>query len=205
MPSSKTSRPVRSLVIVMAMLAGWTLPLTAVQILWINMITAVALGLTLAFEPAEENVMRRRPRRRDASLLGGEMIWRAVLVSVLFAVAVFALFEHLVARGESVAYARTAVVNLVVAMEIAYLFSVRYLHMTSITLQGVVGTRAVLAGVAATFVLQLAFTYAPPLQAAFATEAVSLADGLLIVLIGAALLVLLEAEKLARRAVGRAT
>ena len=192
-----------SLIIITAMLAGWTLPLTAAQILWINMVTAVALGLTLAFEPPEEGVMQRRPRRPDAALLGGEMVWRAALVSTLFAIVVFALFEHLIARGESLPYARTATVNLIVVMEVAYLFSIRFLHMTSLTLQGVLGTKAVLLGVSATVVFQIAFTYAPPLQAAFDTRSLSFGDGGLVIALGAGLLLLLELEKLVRRSVGR--
>ena len=190
-----------SLIVVTAMLMGWVLPLTPIQILWINMVTAIALGLTLAFEPAEAGVMRRRPRRRDAGLLDGEMMWRAALVSVLFALAVFGLFEWLVARGTGVDYARTAVVNLIVVLEIAYLFSVRYLHMTSLTREGVLGTPAVLAGVVAAVLFQLAFTYASPVQAVFGTRGMELRDGALIVAMGAALLVALEAEKWARRAV----
>ena len=73
--------------------------MTPVQILWINMVTAVALGLTLAFEPAEPGVMDRKPRRMGASLLDAEMVWRVALVSFLFAVAVFGVFAWARAGG----------------------------------------------------------------------------------------------------------
>ncbi len=188
-----------SLVIIGAILLGFVLPVSPVQILWINMVTAVALGLTLSFEPAEPSVMERRPRPGNASLLDMEMVWRIVLVSILFAVAVFALFFWSIERGDELAYARTLVVNLIVVMEIFYLFSVRYLHLTSLTLTGVVGTPAVLLGVGLTVILQLIFTYAPFLQAVFETRPIAPADGAIVIGIGVGLLLLLEVEKWVRR------
>jgi len=188
-----------SLVIISAILLGITLPMTPVQILWINMVTAVALGLTLAFEPAEPGVMERAPRRMGASLLDAEMVWRVILVSILFAAAVFGVFGWARAGGASLDYARTLVVNLIVVMEIFYLFSVRYLHLTALTWTGILGTRAVLVGIAAAVTLQLAFTYAPFMRTVFETEPVSLADGALIIAVGVALLLLLEVEKWIRR------
>ncbi|WP_206453908.1 cation-transporting P-type ATPase [Aurantimonas marina] len=190
-----------SLVIVGAILLGFVLPVSPVQILWINMVTAVALGLTLSFEPAEPTVMDRRPRPGNASLLDMEMVWRIVLVSILFAGAVFALFFWSIERGDELAYARTLVVNLIVVMEIFYLFSVRYLHLTSLTFTGVVGTPAVLLGVGLTVILQLVFTYAPFMRAVFETRAIAPADGAIILGIGLGLLFVLEAEKWIRRMV----
>ena len=188
-----------ALVIILAILIGLPLPITPIQILWINMVTAVALGLTLAFEPAEQGVMSRPPRRPGAALLDGEMIWRVALVSVLFGLAVFGLSAWITARGESLAYARTLSVDLLVVLEIFYLFSVRYLHMTSVTRAGLLGTRAVWFGIALAVAAQLLFTYAPPLQAVFGSRPVTLADGAVVLGMGVALLLVLEAEKLLRR------
>jgi magnesium-transporting ATPase (P-type) len=188
-----------ALVILAAILAGLALPVTPVQILWINMITVVALGLTLAFEPTEAGTMARPPRSPDEPLLSGFLVWRVIFVSVLFVVGAFGMFFWALERGLVVEAARTIVVNTIVVMEIFYLFSIRYLHMTSLTLRGVVGTPAVLIGVAGVFIGQLAFTYLPFMQALFATRAVSLADGLAIVGVGVLLLLILEVEKLARR------
>jgi magnesium-transporting ATPase (P-type) len=188
-----------SLVIVGAILLGLVLPMSPVQILWINMVTAVALGLTLAFEPAEPAIMQRPPRRRDASLLDAELVWRIVFVSVLMAAAAFGVFHWALGRGLGVEYARTLVVNTIVVMEIFYLFSVRYLHLTSLTWTGVLGTPAVLGGVALTLLLQAAFTYAPPLRLLFETRPVAIEDMAVVVLIGVALLIVLEAEKWLRR------
>lgn len=181
--------------LIAAIAFGLTLPMTAIQILWINMVTVVALGLTLVFEPTEPGTMTRPPRKAGESLLSGTLVWRTLFVSLLFVLGAFGIFYYAIERGLSVGVARTMVVNTIVVMEMAYLFSVRYVHGASLTWQGVLGTPAVLAGVAITVVAQFAFTYLPPLQAVFATEPIAPLDGLLIVGIGAALLIIVELEK----------
>ncbi len=184
-----------TLIIVAAILLGLTLPVTPVQILWINMVTAVGLGLVLAFEPSEPGIMNRPPRRADAPILSRFLLWRVVLVSALFALGAFGVFYWAEARGLSHEMARTMVVNTIVVMEIFYLFSVRYLHGPSVTLQGVLGTPAVLIGVGSIVMLQLAFTYLPIMQHLFQTRAVAVGDGLVIVAIGVVLLLILELDK----------
>ena len=192
-----------ALTVIGAILIGLTLPMTAVQILWINMVTAVALGLTLAFEPTEPGAMRRPPRAAAEPLLSGFLVWRIVFVSVLFVVGAFGMFFWADRRGLSLEEARTLVVNTIVVMEIFYLFSVRFQHGTSLTWSGMLGTPAVLTGVGLVVVLQLAFTYAPPLQAVFDTRPVSLSDGAMVVGTGVVLFAVLEIEKLIRRSFSR--
>ncbi|MGU9980972.1 HAD-IC family P-type ATPase [Phreatobacter sp. HK31-P] len=187
-----------AMIILGAIALGWTLPITAVQILWVNMVTAVALGLTLAFEPAEPGSMERPPRRRDAPLLSGELVWRIVFASSLFSLVAFAMFFRAEQRGLPIEEARTIVVNTIVVMEIVYLFSVRYVHGPSLTWRGVLGTKAVLAGVGLTVVAQFCFTYAPPLQTLFQTRPVALMDGILVIGAGVLTLLVLELEKKAR-------
>ena len=184
-----------ALTIILAILFGLTLPVTPVQILWINMVTAVALGLTLAFEPTEPGAMRRPPRPAGQRLLSGRLLWRILFVSCLMVAGAFGTYTWATGRGLPVETARTMVVNALVVMEIFYLFSVRYVHGTSLTWQGVLGTRAVLIGVATVVVAQVAFTYLPPLQAVFGTRPVALADGAAIVAMGVALLAIVEVEK----------
>ncbi len=174
---------------------GLTLPMTAIQILWINMVTVVALGLTLAFEPTEPGTMGRPPRKATESLLSRRLLWRIVFVSLLFVIGAFGIFFYAIDRGQSVDMARTMVVNTIVVMEIAYLFSVRFVYGRSLTWRGLLGTPAVLAGVAITVLAQLAFTYLPVLQSVFATEPIARHDWLLIIGIGVALLILVELEK----------
>jgi magnesium-transporting ATPase (P-type) len=188
-----------TLIIAAAILFGLTLPVTPVQILWINMVTAVGLGLVLAFEPAEPDIMQRTPRAPDAPLLSGSLLWRIVLVSLLFAAGAFGIFAWAESRGLAHEQARTMVVNTIVVMEIFYLFSVRYLHGTSVTWQGMLGTPAVLIGVGSIVLLQFAFTYLPIMQRLFQTRSIAFGDGLVIVGVGIVLLGILEVEKRARR------
>jgi magnesium-transporting ATPase (P-type) len=188
-----------SLTILTAIALGIALPVTPVQILWINMVTAVALGLTLGFEPTEPGAMQRPPRRRDQPILTGDLIWRVVFVSLLFVAGAFGIFAWADARGLDIETARTLVVNTIVVMEIFYLFSVRYVHGTSLTWQGVLGTPAVLIGVGVVVVAQLAFTYIPVMHTIFGTRPVSLFEGAVVVGVGVALLFVVEIEKRVRR------
>ncbi|MCB4769876.1 HAD-IC family P-type ATPase [Ancylobacter sp. Lp-2] len=190
------------LCVIVAILAGLTMPMSPAQILWINLVLSATLGLALAFEPTEPGIMKRPPRPPGAGLLSPFMLWRIVFVSLLFLVAVLGLFEWSLARGDDVEMARTIVVNAIVVMEIFYLFNVRYIRGSSLTLVGVVGTRAVIAALAAVVVAQFAFTYLPLLQEIFATRPVSLPDGILIVGVGVALMIVLEIEKLVLRRLG---
>ena len=177
--------------------------MTAVQILWINMVTAVALGLTLAFEPTEPGAMDRPLRGAREPLLSGFLVWRIVFVSILFVVGAFGMSFWAERRGLSLEETRTLVVNTIVVMEIFYLFSVRFQHSPSITWRGMLGTRAVLIGVGLVVALQLAFTYAPFLQLLFQTRPIGLWDGVAVIGVGSALLLALEFEKFVRRSFER--
>jgi len=187
-----------ALTIIAAILFGLTLPMTPVQILWVNMVTTVALGLILAFEPTEDGAMRRPPRSPREPILSGHLIWRVGFVSVLFVAGAFGMFFWAEARGLPIEEARTLVVNTLVAMEVFYLFSVRYLYQTSLTWTGVLGTPAVLLGVGGIAIAQLLFTCAPFMHEIFATRPVSLIDGAAIIGIGVALFAILEVEKMVR-------
>jgi magnesium-transporting ATPase (P-type) len=186
-----------------AMALGLALPITPIQILWINMVTAVALGLTLAFEPTEPGTMSRPPRPPNAPILNRSLVWRVLFVSMLFVAGAFGMFFWAESRNLPIETGRTIVVNTIVVFEIFYLFSVRYVHGTSLTLRGVVGTRAVLIGVAVVVAAQFLFTYAPFMNTIFSTRALSLTDGLVIVGSGVLLLVVTETEKRVRRALVR--
>ena len=191
--------------IVLAILLGTQLPITPTQILWVNMVSSVALALTLAFEPTEPGTMRLPPRPASQPLLTGFVLWRIVFVSLLFFGCVFGMFKYATAQGMSVEAARTMAVNTLVAAEVAYLFSVRCRHGLSLTWRGALGTPAVLIGVAAVVVLQLLFTYAPPLQALFASRPLDpLTEGLPVLAVAVLVLLLLEAEKAVMRRWGRA-
>jgi magnesium-transporting ATPase (P-type) len=143
--------------------------------------------------------MRRPPRAPDQPFLSGLLIWRVMLVSTLFVIGAFGMFFWARARGLPIEEARTIVVNTFVVLEIFYLFNVRYMHATSLSWTGLMGTPAVLIGVGAITIAQLLFTYAPFMQATFATRPVSLADGVSIIILGIAFFAILELDKLVRR------
>lgn len=184
-----------AMTIVVALFAGMALPITAVQILWINLITAVTLGLALAFEPSETGTMRRPPRPRDAPLLTGELVWHIALVSSLFLFAVFGVFSYAVDRGYDQALAQTMAMNTLVVLEIFHLFFIRNIHGTSLTWEAVKGTKIVWACIVVVTAAQFAITYLPLLQTVFGTRSVPLSEGLLIVAIGAVFFALIEIEK----------
>ncbi|MCC5856029.1 MAG: HAD-IC family P-type ATPase [Idiomarina sp.] len=184
-----------SLAIILALLLALTLPILPLQILWVNMVSSIALALALAFEVAEKDVMNRPPRTPREPLLSGFLLWRVILVSILFTIGIFGVFEWALAQGADDAYARTMAVNTLVAMEVWYLFSVRYLRRGSFFKEGLKGNGPVLLAVSLVFLLQLAFTYAPPLQQLFSTASLSLAHGFICVSIGVGVFVILEVEK----------
>ena len=192
------------LIIVAAILLGHALPITPVQILWVNMITAVTLALALAFEPSEQNVMRRPPRESKEPLLTPLFLWRIFYVSLILVLGTFGLFLWEQARGASIEHARTVAVNALVVFEIFYLFNSRYINGPVLNREGILGSRYVLAAVGLLILFQLAFTYAGPFQTLFGTAAIGADEWVRIVLVASSVLVLVEIEKgLARRRAGR--
>lgn len=184
--------------IIVALMLGMALPITPIQILWVNMITAVSLGIALAFEPTEANTMRRPPRPRNQPLLTGTLIWHIVLVAALFLGGVFGIYAYALAQAYPEDLARTMVMNTLVVMEIFHLFFIRNMYGTSLTWKAIRGTRVVWLAVLVVTAGQFAVTYLPPLQTVFTTQAIPLSDGLLILGIGVALFAIIEIEKQVR-------
>lgn len=188
-----------SMAITVAILIGVTLPVTPLQILWVNMVSAIGLAMVLAFEPAEADIMLRKPRDRDTPLLSPFLIWRIVFVSLLFLIGIFGVFHWTLKQGGSVELARTMAVNALVSMEVFYLFSVRSLKSRAFTWQGVKGTPRVLVAVGLVVLLQIGFTYLPPMQQLFATHGLSVIELLVVAGVGVSVLMVLELEKLVLR------
>ncbi|RRQ24714.1 cation-transporting P-type ATPase [Guyparkeria sp. SCN-R1] len=192
-----------ALTIIVALLAGLTLPVTPIQILWINLVTATTLGLALAFEPSESSVMSRPPRPRDEPVLTGGWLIYIALVALVFLAAVFGVYNYAIAQGYSLELARTMAMNTLVVLEIFQLFFIRNLHGSSLSLDLIRGTRPVWLAVIVVTLAQLLVTYLPAMQGVFATEAVPLADGLLILAVGVGSFALMEVYKaIARRLAG---
>ena len=184
-----------AMTIVVAILFGMALPVTAVQILWVNLITGVTLGIALAFEPTEDNTMRRPPRPRGEPLLTAGLVWHIVLVSLLFLGGVFGIYAYATDKGYSAEVARSMALNTLVVLEIFHLFFVRNIYGTSLTWKAVRGTKVVWLTVIVITVAQFAVTYLAPLQRIFETQAVPPFDGVLIVGVGVMFFAIIEVEK----------
>jgi len=191
-----------ALIIIAAIIMGRMLPITAAQILWVNMITAVTLALALAFEPAEKNVMQRPPRNPAEPILTPFLIWRIAFVSSIMLVGTFGLFLWERDHGSSIELARTIAVNTLVVFEIFYLFSARYLLEPSLNYKGLTGNRYALYAIAILVVMQLLFTYFPPMQILFSTVAMNSEEWLRVILIGSSVIFFVELEKLLLRKFG---
>ena len=191
-----------ALVLLAAIALGLTLPITALQILWVNMLTAVSLSLALAFEPAEGDPMRRPPRDPAAPLLSGYVLWRALFVSLLLTAVSLGLFLYARHAGLDLAVSRTLAVNALVAAQAGYLFSARRLHGPAGF--GLRDNPVVWATVALVAVLQLAFSHWAPLQALFGTAGPDARGWALVLACGGLLLALVEAEKWLLRRLRRA-
>ncbi|WP_137887235.1 HAD-IC family P-type ATPase [Pseudomonas sp. 2FE] len=182
------------LVILAAVFAGTALPITPLQILWINMTTAILLGMMLAFEPAERGIMQRPPRAPTAPVLDRGLIQSIVLLSVLILAGAFGLFELALYRGQSVAEARTIAANVFVLVEIFYLFNCRSLTRPFWSM-GWFSNPWVWVGSVAMLVLQLAFTYMPAFNRVFQTAPIGIQEWWAMGAFAATCALIVEAEK----------
>jgi RND family efflux transporter MFP subunit len=183
------------LIVISAIALGEVPPVTPVQILWINLITAVTLGIALAFEPPSPGIMARPPRSPKEPILSGYFVWRIVFVSFLMLVATFGLYELEKAEGMGLESARTVAVNTLVACEVTYLFNARFLSKSSMSWRGFFGSRAVLIAIGLVVIFQALFTYVPWMQTLFGTVAVDLETWSHIIAVSIALFCLVEIEK----------
>ena len=184
-----------ALCVILALLFGLMIPLSAVQILWINLITASTLGLALAFEPTEPQSMQIPPRNRHANILSPGLMWHIVLVAILFCVAVYVVFAYTINNGGTQQLAQTMALNMLVLLEVFHLFYVRNMSSSALNFQGVKGTKIVWLMVVLVMLAQLAITYIKVLQPIFGTEAIDANGCLLILGIGVLFYLLLEVEK----------
>ena len=162
------------LVLLTAIAAGAVLPILPVQILWVNMTTAVALGLMLAFEPKEPGIMQRPPRDPREPLLTGVLVERILLVSALLLAGAYGIFLWEQQRMMSLEAARTSAVNVFVMGELFYLFNCRSLKQSVFRI-GLFSNRWIVGGVLTMVGLQLLLTYVPVMNRLFHTAPI---DGL---------------------------
>ncbi|WP_024506395.1 HAD-IC family P-type ATPase [Bradyrhizobium sp. ARR65] len=189
----------QALVIMVAIFFQFTMPITAPQVLWVNMVTSVALGLVISFEPHELDVMNRPPRAVDRPILTGFGIWRVLFVGLALLAATLWAFFWMKAQGASDELARTVAVNMITIGQVFYLLNSRYLLDSSLSFTAHLGNKYLPLGIAAVVVLQLIFTYAPPLQAIFGNQAIPIGAWPWLLAAGLAFFLVVEAEKLVIR------
>ncbi|PWT78779.1 MAG: carbonate dehydratase, partial [Acidobacteria bacterium] len=161
-------------VIAVAILFGFVMPITAPQVLWINMVTSVALGLVISFEPHETDVMRRPPRATDRQIVTAFGIWRIIFVGLALLTFTLLAFFWIKSQGASDSLARTVAVNAIAIGQVLYLLNSRYLLDSSLSLKAHAGNRYLPISIVAVVVLQILFTYTRPFQAIFGNEAIPL-------------------------------
>jgi magnesium-transporting ATPase (P-type) len=185
----------QALMIVVAILLDNILPITPVQILWVNMVTAITLALALAFESPESRVMARPPRKPDEALLSEFLVWRIVFVSVIMVGGTYGLFLWEQSQSTSIPVARTVAVNTLVMFEIFYVFNSRYLLNSVLSIRGIFGNWLIWLAVVILVIAQLGLTYWSPMQAMFDTESIDLHTWKYIIGVSFSLFVLVEIEK----------
>jgi len=178
-----------------AIALGFALPILPVQILWVNMITAVTLSLALVFEPAEPDVMRRPPRDPGAPIFSRYFVWRTLLVSVIAAGGTLGMFLWEVAGGAPLDEARTAAVNTLVLFEAFYLVNARFLTTPAAPHKALAGNPYVPAMIGAVVAFQLLFTHAPFMQALFHSAGLAPEVWLRCVLVASSVYFAIELEK----------
>ena len=188
-----------ALLVVTAVLMGVALPISPVQILWVNLVTSVTLSLALVFEPAEEDVMRRPPRPPGEPILSGLVLWRIAFIGALMLALTFWLFHRTLAAGGSLELARTVAVNGLVACEAFYLVPARFIYASGLSPRALKGAGPALLTIALTGLVQMAFTYLPPMQALFRTAGLGWDEWAAVLAAGLALLAAAELEKTALR------
>lgn len=184
----------QGLLIIFAILAGAVIPLTPLQILWVNMATSTTLSFGLAFEPAEKGVMRRPPRDPARHVLDGHAIWRIGFVGTLIALSAFWLESLLVPRGYSIEFIRTLIMQTLVTAQWIYMFNCRVsdrfpLNRDMFLNKGLWLVTAVL------ILLQLAIIYLPFMNRAFGTAPLPLYYWGLTLLVSIGIFIIVEIEK----------
>lgn len=182
-------------VLLVAVALGTELPVLPVQLLWVNLATAILLGTSLIFEPREPGLMALPPRSSTAPILDRNLLVRTLLVSLMLGLAAFGFFAWARKLGMSAAQGRTLAINTIVVVEVGYLFACRSLRMPAWKL-GFWRNQGMWLGVSAMLLAQLAFTYLPWMNRLFHTEPVAPIWWLYLTGVGVVVYVLAEAKKL---------
>ena len=190
----------QSLVILVAVVFGLALPLTSVQVLWVNMVTAVTLSLALAYEPAERGIMRRPPRASGGPIINRGELGFILIVSLLIGGAAMGVFYGVSAAGADLEVARTEAVLMLAFGQLAFLLNCRFLTRSSLTLDVLRGNRVVWWSALALVVLQLVYTYVPFMNVLFESRPLPAASWILPIVVSVGIFLAVEALKAVLRA-----
>lgn len=188
-----------AMIIIAALILGLSLPITPIQILWINLITTVTLGFALAFDQPEKNIMQRQPRRVLAPLIDKFLIWHIIFVSSLFVGAVFIVSSVSLSYSHSIAHAQTLSLNTLVILEIFHLLFIRNIFNKKFTLAFLKGSPILWMTIFLVLLAQILVIHVSFLQAIFGTTALSFEEWMLLFSIGGLVFIILEIEKQCRR------
>jgi Ca2+-transporting ATPase len=178
------------------------LPMLPTQLLWINLVAAIALALPLAFEVKEPNVMRRPPRKPHEPLFNHFITFRVFFVSLLMTAGTIALFnwEYNTALSAGISHevalpkAQTMAVTFVIIFQIFYMINCRSLK-DSVLKIGLFSNKTVFAGIFTIILLQALFIYTPFMQSVFGTTQLGLAGVITAFVAGFLIFPVIAAEK----------
>jgi potassium/sodium efflux P-type ATPase len=182
-------------VILLSVFAGMALPVSAGQILWVNMVTAITLALALAFEPSEKGIMTYSPRPINEPLITTSLALRVIYVSILMIAVTFIAFEWELSRGSSIEMARTTAVNMLVMGELVYLFNVRHFTASSLNFETLISNPTAILVSILLIIFQLLFTYTPVMQSLFQSQPLDALSWAVIIGLGIVKFILVEIEK----------
>lgn len=171
-------------------------PLSAIQVLYVNLITSVTMGLMLAAEPPEDDIMMKPPRNPNKRLLGKVILWRCFFVASLLIVLVLGIFAWGKAEGYSKAERQTEAFNVLVFSEIAYSMNCRYIKASSFHVRAFTGNRLVYISVFIAASLQIFLTYTPAVQDVFNCVPISPLQWARILVCMVVVFIIVEIEKL---------
>ncbi len=208
----------QALVILLAVLFfpihGGTLlhPMAPVQILWVNLVVAVALSLPLAYEPAELDIMKRPPRKKKAPILNGFLLVKTLTVSVIMAAGTIGLFlweyQREISNGTlealAMAEAQTMAVTAMMLFQIFYLFNCRSLG-RSMMKTHFFSNRHLFIGIGVVLAAQLAFVYLPFMNRLFRSSALDLESWLISFLVTLLIIPVIALEKLIKKGTAKRT
>lgn len=186
------------LVVLTSIFTGLLMPILPVQILWINMTTALTLGMMLIFEPKEPDVMKRPPRIPHSPILTKDLIIQIAIVSVCILISTYGLFEWSIKDGSTVEEARTIAVNTIVMIEIFYLFNCRSLTKSVLKI-GFFSNKWIFLGIGAMILLQIAFTYIPAMNEIFQSRPIEIDSWLKIIGVSLVTFIIIEIKKFVTR------